>query len=111
MNWPGVAVLLLAHAGFSFKALAMDKHRRHLLHDRSLFWQHSRVVELGGWLSLGAALLVSLKGYGAGVGLILLFGILSMAALAVILQVSYRPKSVKLVSLFSLGSGITGLLW
>ncbi|SDU03472.1 DUF3325 domain-containing protein [Halopseudomonas salegens] len=110
MIWSLVAALLLAHAGLSCLALAMLKHRKQLLPRRQLSAPACRLIRLSGWAGLLASVAVCIHGAGIGEGLPLWFGLFSLAALILILQVAFAPLMAARFALLSLGMGLVGLL-
>lgn len=91
--------LFLAHAGLAALAWAMDKHRRQLAPGANPRRPHSRPIRLFGWAALALSLWSAWFGLGPGVGLTQWFGLLSLAALMLILQLTYLPRSVPWSSL------------
>ncbi|PAU86953.1 iron uptake protein [Pseudomonas sp. WN033] len=110
MIWLSAGSLLLAHAGLSLLALAMDKHRKQLLPRRQLPVWFTWLVRFAGWASLILSLSACVIGMGTGVGLPYWLGVLSLVALVLILQLAYAPLAAIRIALLSLGLGLTGLL-
>lgn len=79
-----VLALALACAGFAALALAMERHHRQVWHrapGRGLCWS----LRLAGAGGLGAALAVCVACAGVAVGVVLWAGLLSAAAVLVVL--------------------------
>lgn len=84
-----VLALLSALAGFAALALAMDRHHGEMLHRRL---QRAVQVRLrwAGAATIALSYLIMLRALGAIVGSIAWFGVLSLAAAAVLLTISAR---------------------
>ncbi|MFN3579142.1 MAG: DUF3325 domain-containing protein [Pseudomonas sp.] len=110
MIWLQLSTLFTAYAGLSCLALAMDKHHKQVLPGRR--WKAGRagLVRLVGWFCVLVSLTACVIGLGPGAGLPLWFGILSLAALLLILQLAYAPMQARYVVLLSLSLGLSGLV-
>ena len=86
-----LAALLLALAGFAALALSMHRHHRDLFGGPPSRW---RVVALRsvGWALLGLSLAACSLESGWAVGPLLWIGLLTLAALVVVLTLTYRPR-------------------
>lgn len=103
-----MASLFLAHAGLTALALTKDAHRRQLLPGIKFSRQLNSLIRLAGWVGLGLSLGAAWLGMGLGVGLTQWFGVLSLAALIIILQLSYLPRSALWSSLALLVLALIG---
>lgn len=77
--------------GFAALALAMDRHHRQLWHALPAAWLR-RLLRGAGTLALAAALAACVAGFGRGTGWVAWFGLLSAAAIAVVLPLAYWPR-------------------
>lgn len=91
--------LFLAYSGLFALAWAMDRHRRQLAPGVKPGRQLSHLFRLLGWTALALSLWAAWCGLGPGVGLTQWFGLLSLAALILVLQLTYLPRSVPWSSL------------
>jgi hypothetical protein len=89
-----LVALVLALAGFAALAMAMDRHARDLLR-RAPSPRDVRLRRCGGAFALAAAYGVMVAERGALIGTVLWFGLLSLAAAAVLLtiaRIAARPR-------------------
>lgn len=85
--------LLLAYAGFAALSLAMPRHHSQLRPARSLPNKRDRgLYRLAGWCALALAALASILGWGPAIGAVAYFGVLSAAALTLVLLLAYTPR-------------------
>lgn len=90
---PGVAALALCYAGMSAICLSMDRHYRRV-------WQKPgsrerlRVLRAGGWLVVALSVVDCMRSWGTGTGLIVWFGLLSVASAVIVLTLSYAPRAL-----------------
>lgn len=97
----GIAALLLAHAGFAALALAMDRHHRAMwVKTRGCPRQLRPILTTAGTLALAASLAAALRAWPPANGAVAWFGLLTVAALALVLLLTYRPR-------FALAVGVT----
>jgi len=82
----------LAYAAMALLALAMARHQAQFV-GRELAPRQVRMLRAGGWGLLALALWPALAAWGTQVGIAGWLGVLSFAALAVGLQLSYAPRS------------------
>lgn len=96
--------LMLALAGFACLALSMERHARQaglrINHKGHLSW-----FGISGWALLAITFLMAITDAGWGFGLVLVFGVLSLAALLVVGLLTYRPA---LLIAIATGSGLAG---
>jgi len=86
-----VASLALAHAGLTGLALAMERHHRQL-RPAALPGRGTRATfRAAGWALLALSHWMSLAAWGAATGTAAWFGVLSTAALALVLMLPYAP--------------------
>lgn len=85
--------LVLAHSGFATLALAMDRHHRQV-RTGSPPPARRRALTALGWLALTASLAPCVATWGWGAGITGWAGCLTAAAGAVLLQLSYAPRSL-----------------
>lgn len=91
MSGAHLAMLVLAFGGFVALALGTERHAKHILRLLpALRWR--RTARFGGWLLLGAALLLGMRALDtAGVGIAIWCGWLSIAALALVFVLPEWP--------------------
>lgn len=100
------ACFALSYAGLSGLSLAMGRHHEQV-------WQQPgspsrcRALRLSGWLLLGVSLAACLCNQSVAVGIVEWFGMLSAAALVVILLLTYAPRTS---APCALACGLLGLL-
>ena len=99
-----LAQLMLALAGFACLAMCMDRHARQvgLCFKRAV---RRTQLKVGGWVLLAVAILVAIADVGWSFGLVLVFGVLTLAALLVVGLLTYRPA---LLIPATTGSGLAG---
>ena len=84
-----------ALTGFSALSLAMDRHyedykgRGHAPTAALRRW-----MQLGGALGLALSLWAAIAGYGSAQGWVFWFGVMTVAALAVVLTLTYAPQRI-----------------
>ncbi len=81
----------LAFAGFTLIAATMDRHQDDLA-PRGLAPRPALAIRLAGFALLGLAMLPGLRLYGTSIGLAWWCGVLTFAALALALLLTYRPR-------------------
>lgn len=89
MTW--VLALIFAVAGFAMLALVMDRHRSHVW-PRDLPAHQRVLLRAAGLLGICASLLSCVALLGWSTGLVAWTGLLSTAALVVVLSLTYLPK-------------------
>lgn len=89
----------LAYAGFTGLCLAMERHHEQVFGVRRIPRLRRLGLTSGGWLLLAGSLLPLLTAQGAGAGITLWLGLLTAAALALALLLSYAPRRVPAVTL------------
>lgn len=92
--WWDVAGLLLCLAGFALLALAAEREG-HMLLRRDSSARERLALRLLGWPLLAASLWLAVRGWRGNFGPILWFGWLTVAALAVVLAISYWPRRAR----------------
>lgn len=85
----GLTAFLLLLCGFAALALSMPKHHRDLF-GCALQPALGRALRWGGWASLALALVTAITGSGVSVGIVLWFGLATLAALIVAVMLTYR---------------------
>jgi len=89
-----LAAWLAAAAGFTALALAMDRHHEDVFGRGKAPGAARRWLRAGGSAGLLASLLASLAARGPAQGWVLWLGVLTAAALAVVLALSYGPAAL-----------------
>jgi hypothetical protein len=89
----GFATFALCYAGLSGLCFAMSRHDRHMWH-RSPSAVRSRMLRMGGWLLLGLSLVACIRVWGASVGFVMWFGLISAAAALIVFLLPYAPRAV-----------------
>ena len=95
MTLPG---LMLAFAGFTTLSLAMKRHAEQVSTPRRMAPWRSRALRAAGWMLLLGSLALVVSQHGRGMGLVIWTGLLTPAALSVVLLLCYRPRTVPFVS-------------
>jgi len=90
-----LSALLLAFVGFTIIASSMDRHVDDLPFAGS---GHLMLWRVGGWLLLAASLLPCLVRWNTSVALAAWLGLLTFAALALALALTYAPRWVRRLS-------------
>lgn len=92
-SWQASAyALALAFAGMTALAFAMDRHHGQLTGEREVAKGRSRLLRLLGSLLLAAALLPSVGGWGATVGVVAWLGWISAGALVAVVWIAAAPR-------------------
>lgn len=99
------ACFALTYAGLSGLSLAMDRHHEQVWHQPSSSLR-CRTFRVSGWLLLCVSLLACLSNAGIAVGIVEWFGMVSAAAMVVILLLAYAPRASVLCALVF---GVLGL--
>ena len=89
--------LLLSLAGFVALALAMERHHRQVW-QRAPSRKQSLLLRCAGVIGLGAALAACVAHAGWATGTVIWLGLMTVAALAVALVLSYRPRWLALMT-------------
>jgi len=90
----GTAALLLAHSGFAALALAMDRHYRAMqATPRGCPRRLRLVLRAAGTFALAASLGAALQAWPPASGAVAWFGLLSVAALALVLLLAVRTRA------------------
>lgn len=84
--------LALAFAGMTALAFAMDRHHAQLTGEQEIARGRSRLLRLLGSLLLAAAVLPSVGGWGATVGVVAWLGWISAGALVAVLWIAAAPR-------------------
>lgn len=97
-----------ALTGFSALSLAMDRHYEDYKgRGRQPPAALRRCMQLGGALGLALSLWAAVAGYGSAQGWVFWFGAMTVAALAVVLTLTYAPK--RIVRLLRVGGVLLAL--
>ncbi|MGI2853965.1 DUF3325 domain-containing protein [Shewanella algae] len=88
-----IALIALTYLAFGLLAMSMFGHFREAMGHAPKTLE-SRLLYAGGWLALLASFMLCGMGYGWGYGSILFFGLMTLAALPVVLQLSYASRSL-----------------
>ncbi|WP_299791937.1 DUF3325 domain-containing protein [uncultured Shewanella sp.] len=101
-----ISILNFSYLAFGCLSLAMFSHFRDAF-KRSPSQIQSRILYWSGWIILGASYYVGVSYQGLAYGSIMFTGIISLAALLVILTLSYRARHLPHLMT---ASGILGAL-
>ncbi len=101
--------LALACAALALLSLAMNRHHEQAFSRRPQLLR-VRGFRSAGVLSLVTSLVAAIAAQGWGTGPVLWLGLLSVAALLVVLLLPYRPRAVPRLAVFSLASAPVLLL-
>jgi hypothetical protein len=105
-----IASFALCYAGLSGLCLAMDRHHQQVLQRRgSAVW--TRSLRAIGWVLLALSGLCCVVGWGVSVGVVAWSGILSAAALAIVVLLSYAPRAVARGAVSAAAIGLVMMVW
>ena len=91
---------LLAYSGLTALCLAMNRHHRQLWH-RPVSPQRAVVLRLIGAALLGGSLLASTAAIGVSRGIVAWFGVLPLAALALVGLLPFSPRTAGIIALLA----------
>lgn len=95
-----VPAALLAFAGLTAVCLAMNRHHRQVWH-RPATAQRAWLLRSAGTCLLAASLLASTAAAGVPRGIVAWFGILPLAALALIVLLPFSPRTAGVLALLA----------
>jgi hypothetical protein len=105
-----IASFALCYAGLSGLCLAMNRHHQQVLRrPASAAW--TRGLRAAGWGALALSVLCAGAGWGASVGMVVWFGILSVAALAIVVLLPYAPRGVFRGGVSAAAVGLLSMAW
>lgn len=81
----------LALTGLALLAVSLARHYRDLF-GKTLPLVRGRAFRAGGWLAIAVSLTGAIAAQGFGIGIVLWFALLNVAALCVGLLITYRDK-------------------
>jgi len=84
-----LASMVLSFAGFAALACSMTKHHRDLF-GKGPSQERERALRLAGWMLLTLSVTPAIVQSGMSIGIVLWFGILTVAAVLVALLLTYR---------------------
>ncbi|WP_420787340.1 DUF3325 domain-containing protein [Shewanella chilikensis] len=88
-----IALIALTYLAFGLLAMSMFGHFRESM-GRAPKTLESQLLYVSGWLTLLMSLILCVAKYDWGYGSILFFGLMTLAALPVVLQLSYASRSL-----------------
>lgn len=91
---------LLAYSGFTALCLAMSRHHRQLWH-RPVSSRRALVLRVVGAALLAGSLLASTQGEGVPRGIAAWFGVLPLAALALVGLLPFSPRTAAILALLA----------
>lgn len=80
-----------AFLGFIALSLAMSRHFRNVFAAAEPAFRQRLALRLAGWLLLAVTAVLCIAVWGLSVGIVALFGVLTMSAFAVALMLTYAP--------------------
>lgn len=101
----------LAFAGMTALAFAMDRHHEQLTGEREVAKGRSRLLRLLGSLLLAAALLPSVGGWGATVGVVAWLGWVSAGALVAVVWIAAAPRWAARAAAALAPLALLGVMW
>ncbi len=104
-----VAGYALGFAAFTALALAMDRHHEQMLGCRKVPQQQKLAFRIMGWLLLAASLWASVMGWGWSLGSAMWLGLLTLAAITLILLLGWRPRAARWTGIASPAVGLITL--
>lgn len=84
--------ICLAYAGFAALCLAMERHHGEVFGIRRIPPRRRLALRLVGWLLLAASFPACIAGWGWAFGSVVWCGVLTAAALPIVLLLPYRPR-------------------
>ena len=99
------AAFALCHAGFVLLSLGQPRHHRRVYGgdaDRRRRWSLAT-----GWMLLAASASISVAAWGPGTGAVMLLGLVTLAAVAVALLLTYAPRVVPWTGAGAVGVAVT----
>ncbi|MFP6848312.1 MAG: DUF3325 domain-containing protein [Pseudomonas sp.] len=99
----------LCYAGMAALCLGMDRHHQQVWSRKAP--RRQRGLRLAGWLLLAIALWPCVQAWGGAVGVVIWFGLLSAAALLLVLLLPYRPQGAALLMVLAMLGSLPVLLW
>lgn len=90
--------ICLAYAGFAALCLAMERHHREVFGSRRIPPRRRLALRLAGWVLLAASFPACVAGWGWAFGPVAWCGVLTAAALPVVLLLPYRPRAVAMLA-------------
>jgi len=103
--------LALAFAGMTALAFAMDRHHEQLTGERAIPRRRSRLLRVLGAALLAAAVLPSVGGWGATVGVVAWLGWISAGALVAVLWIAAAPRWAARAAAALAPLALLGLMW
>ena len=108
--WPALAMgYALAYAGMAALSLGMQKHYAQLHADAELPAGRKTLLKVMGWGALALALLPVIHGWSVAMGLVIWTGLVSVAALNVVLVLAYAPRRLAWVGAVAAGIALFAL--
>jgi len=108
MNIAAFSLFACVFAGSALLSVSMDRHVRQVFGRTQS--RSAALVRTAGWLMLTVGLWPAIQGYGLSIGVSLWFGVLAIAATAVALLLSYRPRLLPACTLAAVFVAATSLL-
>lgn len=99
----------LCYAGMAALCLSMDRHHRQVWAGTAPARQ--RGLRILGWLLLAVAVWPCIQTWGGPVGVVIWFGLLSAAALLLVLLLPYQPRGAALLMGLTMLGSLPVLLW
>jgi hypothetical protein len=94
-----LVAVLLAYVGFAALAVIKNRHLHQIWPSRELHEDTRITFQACGWILLSGAGIYSIYQNGIGNGLVEYFAALTVAALILVLQFSYWPRSVVAIAI------------
>jgi hypothetical protein len=105
-----IASLALCYAGLTGLCLAMGRHHQKVL-QRQIAKGRALGFRAAGWALLTLSLVACVIGWGASVGVVVWFGVLSAAALIIIVLLPYAPLVIARAGASAAAVGVVTLTW
>lgn len=100
----------LAYAGMTALCLAMEKHYVQAMRGADLPAGRKKCLKVMGWSLLALGILSSIHGWNPTIGIVVWSGFVSVAAISVVLVLSYFPTQVVQIGASALVMGLLSLL-
>jgi hypothetical protein len=108
---PIVAALALCCAGMAGLCLAMSRHYEQVRGTRKIPPRWRTFSRNSGWVLLTVALVVCVKTWGAGIGVVTWCATLTAGAMSVIWLLPYSPRAASRLAAMAAGLGLFLVIW
>lgn len=100
----------LAYAGMTVLSLSMEKHYAQAMRGADLSQGRKKCLKIVGWSFLALGILSSIHGWNSTIGIVVWSGFVSVAAINMVLVLSYFPTQVVRIGASAVIVGLLNLL-